>query len=270
MARDDDLLELAVDRRDALRALATEPKHRRELQSALSVSKTTCHRIVRTFDERGLVRRTDDGYALTLFGRVVAEYTGRLADEMRTANQLRPLLDLFDPADSAADPDVFADPTVEWAVEASDTYAIDRGLERVRDTELLRVLDWTPVPDLYHERILTHLAENGARVESIYPRAEVAARLERFPELHDDLLEAGARPRYWVYEDVPDWGLSIYDDDLVELRAYEPQSGGYVLDAVSESDAALAWALDVFAAYRDRARPLTDIEGLPDWGDYTW
>lgn len=270
MEFDDDLLEVAVHRMDALETLATEPRHRRELQEELSVSKTTCHRIVRTFDEWGLVRRTDEGYALTLLGRVVADRTVSFADNVASATRLQPLFELFESTDRELDDSVFVDDRVEWTVEQTGTFSADRGVERVRDTELLRVLDWTPVPDLYHEKILRILAENQAKVESIYPKSEVKDRLERFPDLHDELLDAGARPRYWIYDDVPPWGMSIYDDSLVELRAYEQQSGAYLLDAVADAPEAVEWALDIFGEYRDRARSLPDVEGLPDWGDYTW
>ncbi|MFB6352673.1 MAG: helix-turn-helix transcriptional regulator [Halobacteriales archaeon] len=270
MEFDAELLELAVDRRGALEALAAEPHHRRELQEALSVSKTTCHRIVRAFDEWDLVRRTDDGYALSLYGRIVADRVEAFADDVESATRMQSLLELLESSDAPFDDRAFVDGVSDWTVGHLETFSIDEGLERVEDTELLRVLDWTPVPDLYHEKILRRLAENEARVESIYPKAEIQDRLERFPDLHDELLEAGARPRYWVYEDVPPWGLSIYDDALAELRAYEPQSGAYLLEATSDAPAAVEWALDVFDEYRDRARALPDVDGLPDWGDYTW
>lgn len=267
---DDELLELAVHRKAALVTLAKEPRHRRELQDALSVSKTTCHRIVRAFDDQGLIRRTDDGYELTLYGRVIADQTSGFAEGVESATRLEPLLDVVESSDGPFDDDIFVNNVEAWDVGQNESFSIDEGVERVRETELLRVLDWTPVPDLYHEKILRILAENEARVESIYPESEVRDRLERFPDLHDELLEAGARPRYWVYDDVPKWGMSIYDDSLVEVRGYEPQSGAYLLEATSESEEAVEWGLEVFGAYRERAQQLPNVEGLPDWGDYKW
>lgn len=270
MAFDADLLELAVAREDALAALSEGPHRRRELQERLGVSKTTAHRILRSFEERGLTRRTGDGHELTLFGEVVADWTARFAAGVEQAARLRRLLDLFEATEAPSAGKVFRDPEVDWDVAESESYSIDRGVERVRGVDVLRVLDWTPVPDLYHEKILEILADESARVESIYPKSEVEDRLERFPDRHDDLLEAGARPRYWVYEDVPPWRMSIYDDELVELRAYDQQSGAYLLDATSDHPDAVDWALDVFAEYRDRAAPVTAFDDLPDWGDYFW
>lgn len=270
MEFDDELLELAVTRKDALGVLSEEPRHRRALQEELEVSKTTCHRILRSFKERGLVRRTDAGYELTLFGRIIAEQAARFEEHVERATRLQQLLELFEDSDEEFEYGLFSDADVNWTVETNQSFSIDRGVERVEDADVLRVLDWTPVPDLYHEKILRILAENAARVESIYPKSEVKDRLRRFPDLHDELLEKGAKPRYWVYENVPPWGMSIYDDSLVELRAYEQQSGAYILDATTDTPEAVDWALDIFAEYRGRAAPLTEVDDLPDWGDYSW
>lgn len=266
----DDLLETAVDRRSVLAALADEPHHRRELQERLDLSKTTCHRIVRSFDEKGLVRRTDGGYELTLLGRTVAERVAEFEGDLRTAYRVRPLLDLFESSETAFDPELFADADVNWVVERDESFTIDRGVELVEDRDVVRVLDWTPVPKLYVEKIFRILAENGTDVESVYPKAEVRTRLETFPDLHEELAESAARPRYWVYDDVPPWGMTIYDDSLVQLRAYDQQSGAYVLDATTDDPGAVDRAMDVFSEYRDRADPLTEVADLPDWGDYSW
>lgn len=270
MGSDNELLEIAVDRKEALSVLADGPRHREALQEEIGVSKTTCHRIIRAFDEQGLIRRTDDGYALTLFGQLVAQQAARFDDRLDTATRLRPLLDEFESWDEEFDPEIFTREDIEWEIHADESFSIDRGVERIRGTRLLRVLDWNSVPDLYYETILEMLASNEAKVESVYPASEVRRRLERFPDLHDELIESGASPRYWIYEDVPTWGMSIYDDSLVELRAYEPQSGGHIIDAVTESPVAVDWACDVFADYRERAKPVTAVDGLADWGDYTW
>lgn len=270
MGCEEDLLETAVRRKSALATLAEEPHHRRELQAELDVSKTTCHRIIRTFDEQNLVRRTESGYGLSLLGRILAEEVTRFGENVGTACRLNPLLELFESSSEAFEYRVFVDADVTWEVERDRSTTIDRGVELVKGCEVIRVLDWTPVPELYLEEIFGIIAEEGIDVESIYPTAEVETRLERFPELHEQLVESDARPRYWVSDDVPPWGLTIYDDSLVQLRAYEPDTGAYVLDATADDPEAVEWALDVFSTYRDRARPLTGIDDLPDWGDYSW
>lgn len=270
MEFDEDFLKTAVNRRPVLAALAERPHHRRELQKRFDLSKTTCHRIIRSFDEQDLVQRTESGYDLTLLGRIVAEQVTQFEGNLKTAYRLQPLLELFEVSDDEFEYSVFADADVNWTVERDQSFTIDRGVELVKNSDILRVLDWTPVPELYIEKIFHIIADNEMKVESIYPKAEVETRLETFPELHEELIEAGANPRYWVYEDVPPWGMTIYGDSLVQLRAYEQQSGAYILDATADTPSAVDWAMNIFAKYRDRATPLTEIDDLPDWGDYSW
>lgn len=266
---DESVLETALDRNDVLSALAAEPHHRQELQDAFALSKTTCHRIIRSFDEKGLIRRTEAGYELTLLGLIVENQVSEFEAIVETGYRLAPLLELFETADEEFDWSVFTGSDVRWSVEQNQAL-IDSGVQRVQNAKRLRALDWTPVPDLYIERIFRIMMENGIRSEAIYPKDEVKTRLESFPDLHDELLERGEGHRYWVCEDVPPWGMTIYDDSLVELRAYERETGAYILDAISEDTAAVEWAEGVYSEYRDRAAPLTAVENLPDWGDYSW
>jgi predicted transcriptional regulator len=86
------LLAIAVERRGALAALAREPHHREELEAELDVSKTTCHRIIRTFDDRGLLGRTDSGYVLTPLGELLSDLVGEFESSARLAYRLEPLV----------------------------------------------------------------------------------------------------------------------------------------------------------------------------------
>ena len=266
---DDDVLETAITRKGVLSALAAEPHYRRELQEEFDISKTTCHRIIRSFDEKGFVRRTDTGYEVTFLGRLVAEQISQFEETVETAYQLLPLLELCESADDEIDDSVFTDGDVSWEVERAQP-SLDKGVERVRNADVLRVIDWTPVPDLYIERIFEIMIENGTKSEAVYPADEIQTRIECFPDLHDELLEEGAGHRYWVNEDVPPWGITIYDDSLVELRAYEQETGAYILEASSDDTKAVEWAVNLFTEYRSRATPLTNVSDLPDWGDYSW
>lgn len=266
---DDEILETALRRKPALRALAEAPRDRRDLQTALDVSKTTCHRIVRSLEDHSLVTRGDDGYATTLLGDVVVGELDRFEETVETAYRLEPLLEQLSASDVDVDPRVLRDASVSWEVEG-DGVSLDRGVERVREADLLRVMDWTPVPDLYLERIYRLMAEEGTRSEAIYPREEVASRLDRFPDLHDELVAEDGGHRYWVCQAVPTWGMSIYDDELLELRAYEPDTGAHALEASTGDPAAVEWAADVFERYREQSVPTTEVDDLPDWGDYSW
>lgn len=264
---DDDLLETAVNRKEVLRALRDAPHHRRELQRTLDISKTTCHRIVRRFDEEGLVTRTEEGYALTELGQIVADQVIEFEETVETAFRMDPLLQLFQAEDTPFDGALITDDAVEWSVDRDSSLGLDRGMNRVRETDTLRVMDWTPVPELYLEKIFEIIAEQNIRAESIYPASRIRSRFEKFPDLHRKLRESDSEKAYWVYEDVPTWGMSIYDETLVELRAVEPDTGAPIVEASSHDQPAIEWALGVWEEYKRKADSLGEREDLPNWTD---
>lgn len=264
---DENLLETAVDRKEVLRALRDAPYHRRELQRTLDISKTTCHRIIRTFDEEGLVNRTDEGYALTELGHILAEEVLKFEQTVETAYLMDPLLQLFEADGTPFDRSLITDDSVEWTVDRDSSMGLDRGMSRVRETDTLRVMDWTPVPELYIEKIFDIIIEQDIRAESIYPASRVQHRLEKFPDIHADLRDAGSQKEYWIHEDVPTWGMSIYEESLVELRAVEPDTGAMILEASSRDQPAIDWALNIWKGYRREATRMDDFDDLPDWDD---
>lgn len=260
----EDLLETAVRRKAVLQRLHEGPAHRRDLQTELDLSKTTCHRIIRTFDDEGFIRRSESGYELTRLGEVVATAVDHFEDTVETAYLMRPLLEQLETAGTEFPTSLLTDPDVEWVIERDSSLGLDRGMQRVRETETLRVMDWTPVPELYLEKIYGIIAEEGINAESIYPAERMKHRLETFPELQAAMEDSDAERQHWIYEDVPPWGMSIYDESLVELRAYEPETGAYILEAATEHPSVVEWAHSIFADYRNRADPLEEREDLPD------
>lgn len=260
----EELLETAVKRKGVLKRLQESPAHRQDLQTDLEISKTTCHRIIRTFDEEGFIRRTDAGYELTRLGQVVATAVDQFEEGVKTAYLMRPLLEQFQHAETEFDTSLLTNPDVEWVIARDSSLGLDRGVERVKQTETLRVMDWTPVPELYLERIYRIIAEEGIDAESIYPAERLREGLERFPDLQAAMEESNAEVQRWVYEDVPQWGISIYDESLLELRAYEPETGAYILEAATEHPAVVEWGHNIFEKYRERAEALETRDDLPE------
>ena len=261
---DDDLLETAVVRKPVLEALATAPRHRRELQAELGLSKTTCHRIVRTFDDEGLLRRTDEGYELTPFGRAVAEQVDRFDSTVRTAFELRPLLAAFESADVTFDVDLFADATVTKP-EPGDPYPfVDRSMELFRNSETIRVIDRTQfIPPLYVEKALENAIETGMRGEFVVPKSIALEDMTELADLQRRVAEGEATGKWFVYEDAP-FGMALYDD-RVDLRAYDPETETPALLVDTDDPDALEWAEDVYERYREKAEPAASFAEFPDW-----
>lgn len=262
---DEELLETAVKRKGVLRALRDAPHHRRDIQRTLDISKTTCHRIVRTFDEEGLVSRTDAGYDLTEFGQIVADEVLTFEETVETAFLMEPLLELFEADGTPFDRSLITNDGVDWSVDQDSSLGLDRGMRRIRGTETLRVMDWTPVPELYIEQIFEIIADHDIRAESVYPASRIRSRFEKFPALHAELHASDSEKEYWVYEDVPTWGMSIYDESLVELRAVDPDTGAPIIEASSRDRPAIEWGLSIWQEYKRKADRLGERDDLPNW-----
>lgn len=76
-----------------------------------------------------------------------ATEVGRFAESVETAYRLDPLLELLDTSDDEFDHTLVTDADGSWEVER-DRVSLDSGVERVRNADRLRVLDWmlTPSP----------------------------------------------------------------------------------------------------------------------------
>lgn len=266
MAVDDDILELAVKRKPVLAVLADRAHHRQELEERLDISKATCHRIVRSFDEHGLLRRTDRGYELTELGHVVADQVGAFERNIHTAYDLEPLLEAFESAPVDFDVEVFTDSNVVRPEPDDPSPPIHRYLELFRDARSVRTIARTSfLPPLYLEEIFESAFDpdkKGGIV--IYPKSVVSNRYETYPDWHRNVADAGIPLRYRVYDTSP-FGMTIFDDDHVGLRAYDEDTGTLVLFADTDDPAAIAWAERVFEYYYEESEPLSAFDEFPDW-----
>ena len=221
---DEEVLEIAVARKPVLSALADAAHHRQELQDELGLSKTTCHRIVRTFDEKGLLDRTDSGYELTSLGEVVHERVERFGSTVRTAYRLQPLVDALDTTNVAFDVELFEDATVTEPEPGNPYPFVDRTMELFRESDTIRVVDSSQlIPPLYVEKAIEIAIETGMRGEFVVTEEIALANVHEFPDLQREVAESDATGRYLVYDDVP-FGMALYDDHL-DLRVYDDDTG---------------------------------------------
>lgn len=262
----DEVLETALARSDVLASLAAAPRHRAELQAEHDLSKTTAHRIVRSFDDQGLLRRTDDGYALTPLGRTVAAAVERFDDTVRTACRLAPLLDAFADAPVELPVEHFADARVTRPRPDAPSSPVEQSCELYfrTDSDTIRILDRVRfVPPVFLEQVYEAGVENELTAEAVLPADLVAGYVEACPDLHRDLPDLPVELGYRVHEDVP-VGLSLYDEH-VELRAYDDETGVPVCMVDTDDPDAVAWAESVYEHYREAARPAAAVDDLPDW-----
>lgn len=268
-AFDEGVLTTAVERKPVLAALAREPHHRKELQETLDLSKTTCHRIVRTFDERGLLRRTDRGYELTQLGEILYEQVEEFDSAVRAAYRLQPLIARYDAADVEFTFELFRDARVTRPEPGNPYPFADRTLELFRKSETLRVIDCNPlVPPMYVEKMLELALESGMQGEFIVTEEIARGNMQQFPDLQRRVAESDETTgKYLVYGDIP-FGMTLYDDHL-DVRVYDDDTGTPMLYADTGDPAALEWAEAVFEEYYEKARPATELDDFPEWAPDT-
>ena len=262
---DDEVVETVIRRREILGALAERPHHRRELQEAFDVSKTTCHRIVRSLEEKDLLRRTDEGYELGALGTTISRQVEEFERNVRTAYRLHPLLEAFESTEVEFDVDLFDDATITRPRPEDPSPPVNRYLELLRDAETVRTLDRSSfIPPLYVEEIFEEAVEKAGGGIAIYPLSVVETRYTEYADIHRQVAEAGLPIRYRVHDNVP-FGMTVYDEDRVGMRAYDDETGALRLFADTDDPDAVDWALDVFDRYYDASDPPSAFDELPDW-----
>jgi hypothetical protein len=264
-AFDEEILETAVARRPVLSALADGPRHRRELQADLDVSKTTCHRIVSTFDEYGLLRRTDDGYELTAKGKLLETYVDEYYRYVRTTLLLEPLVTAFEGSDAEFDVELFADARITRPDPDDPTLPLNSEFELFRDADRFSIVDGNQhVPMLYLEQLFEIGIEKGMTGEHVAPKSVVEKRVTGFPDVHKRHSEVEGKLKYRLCDDVP-FGIALYDGEHVVVRAYDDDTGSIAVMADTGDPEAVAWAEDVLNRYREKAEPPLAFDDLPDW-----
>ncbi|WP_049925640.1 transcriptional regulator FilR1 domain-containing protein [Halopiger goleimassiliensis] len=262
---EEEILLTAVERRDALALLADGPYHRREIQAELELSKTTCHRIVRTFDDYGLLERTDDGYKLTATGELLASAVDDYVRDVRTTFECGPFVAAFAETDVTFDVDAFRDARITRPEPNDPTLPLDREFDVFREADHFTLVDGNQhVPELYLEQVIEIGLEHGKEAEHIAPLPIVEKRLTQFPEVHKRHSEVDATLQYRICPDVP-FGLVLYEDEHVVVRTYDEVTGSIELMADTDADDAVAWARDVIQHYREKADPPSAYDDLPDW-----
>ncbi|WP_255194853.1 helix-turn-helix transcriptional regulator [Halorarius litoreus] len=235
------------NRRPLVEALADGPRSKADLEARLGVARSTVYKGLRELETVGVVRVTDEGYALTQFGRLAR----RKHDDYRaTVERLCAVRSVL----SAVPADVHLPLSfIERSqVVMPERHAPERPLttfEAVAD-EADRLWTLSPVaiprfmPDIHED------VECGDRdIEIVVEPAALDALMAGY-DAFDAAVEAGLR----VYESpgsLP-FGLTLFDDEAVSLAAYASDGSlrGLLLCTCPD---AMDWAEGVYERHRAAA-----------------
>jgi len=247
----DDVLTVAVQRSDALAAFGDGPIRRADLEDAVSVSRTTAHRIIHALEEHGLIAPTPDGYERTPLGDAVADAVRDADDAIRGALSVEPLLRAIRETPFEVDAALFADATVTTP-EPGDPYApVRRFADLVEGASRLRGFDTTTLAPTYvdalRERIL-----GGMETSVVY----LPAVAERMADSYPDTVAAAVASGHlhlFVRDSLP-FALALVDG-RVGLGAYDDDTGMLARFVDTDDADAVAWGERLYEHYRADATP---------------
>ncbi|WIV65861.1 helix-turn-helix transcriptional regulator [Natrialbaceae archaeon AArc-T1-2] len=255
-----EFLARSTNRVEVLAALADQPRTRRDLESVTGASQPTLGRILRDFEDRRWVERTDEGYTATATGRLVAEGIVDLRETVETELKLRDVIEWLPTAEMDVDLRRFRDATITVPTETRPSAPVGRSLELVRDADCVR-----SVSHAFNDRSLDLLrrrtTEGEATFEGVFAASAIEAVTDdavlcrRFRELVDS---ENATIR--VYDGAVPLAVTIADD-VVSLLVRDDD--GVLQAAVDTDDEAVReWARETHERYWTDSRPLevADLE----------
>lgn len=248
------VLEDISRRTDLIDQLAEGVADKRELTGQLDVSRATVDRAVRELESAGLIERVEEGYALTLFGRLAYEEFRRLIERLASLHQARDLLEHL-PSEFEIDPGVFAGATVIPSDQPMPHEPIRRLETLVGESDC--VVGYSPVvfPEyvsLFHREI----TEGGLAAELFVDEALIEGLWANYA---DQLREAVETEGFTLYQlpaaHSPPIGIALLDDATVWIGIYD--DGNLQGMIVADSARAREWARERFERYRDQAQELS-------------
>lgn len=249
---DRDLLLEVVRRSPVLVVLREGPTDRRGVEDRLGISKSASNRNLRSLEERGMVHRTDGEYALTDFGRAIADAVASFEFEVETTVRLEPIFGSVSDVDPPCPLDALDDATVTSATEGDPFGPLARFVDLVRETDTLSMMDSYAIAPTYIDEIYGRVLD-GMETRVI-ERPEVAADvMEHYPRKCVRLC-ASEYLTMGLDEDLP-FGLAILDD-RIGIGVRDPETGRPRAFVDTDSPEAREWARAVFEARWADAAPL--------------
>lgn len=241
-----------------LEALTTGPRDRRELEDQLGISRTTSYRFTRSFEERGVVERSDGRYVLTAAGEEVAAAAATFVLRCRTALRLGPVLDAVGETTPAFDLEAFADATVTTTEQGDAHSPVNRCIRLLQGTGSLRAVDMNSIAPVYLGDVQRRIVD-GMATETIMMPEVVAGILAEYPDKCIEACESG-NLRSYLHGDLS-YGLVVLDDRVcIGVRGEDSRTLRMFVD--TDSPGARRWAEAVFESYRTDA---VEMVGFTPW-----
>ncbi|WP_251343335.1 helix-turn-helix transcriptional regulator [Haloplanus halophilus] len=249
-----EFLALSPNRVAVLRRLADERHTRTDLAVATGASQATLGRILRDFEERSWIRRSDGGYVATATGELVADGFLDLLEIVEIEGDLRPIVRYL-PTDALGfDLRRFEDATITVPSGTKPNAPVTRVLEFLRTAEDVRVFSHA-----FNEGSLTVIEERVSDGEMTFEGVFSRSALDAVAD------DAGLRRRLDSLLGAPDATVRVRDgeiplavtvaDDVVHMLLRD--ANGVLQASVDTDDPTVrAWATETFDDYWEAADPV--------------
>ena len=236
-----------------LKRLVDGSRHHDELVDQVDASRVTIARILRELEAHEWITHSGRKYTITPLGEWVYDEFTRLVDQMETEHRLREAMQWF-PADLLTfDIRCLRDAELILVDETDVTALLRRIVEFHRSGDHIRGIARESSPGaIENQWELT--VQGGTRVELVLTPAILDTIRDHRPSarrFHEMLTQETAQ--YFVYEDIP---ISVgIVDGAVGINLTDEQ--GTLKGGVKTANETVhAWAVELFEACRDQARPV--------------
>ncbi|MEM4781825.1 MAG: MarR family transcriptional regulator, partial [Halalkalicoccus sp.] len=207
------------------------------------------------FERRNWIRKTGYRYEATQPGSYVAAAMTELIERVETERKLRDVWHWLPDDVSDLRIELFADAVVTVA-SATDPYCpVNRFVALLETTDRFQLLGsdlalLEPCRELFCRRIV----DDGMEAEIIDPPYVSEYVLSTYPEHCSKTLGSG-NLAVWVHEELPTYGLGLFDD-RVSIAGYDSDSGTIRVLIDTDAPEVREWAESTYESYRRAARPL--------------
>ncbi|MEF8757726.1 MAG: hypothetical protein V5A33_05780 [Halobacteriales archaeon] len=249
-----ELLDVVNRRSELLHAVGSGPTRKRDLESALAVSRSTIDRGIRELADRHLVERIEGGYRRTLAGDVALrnyDLFRRRTDGLERGAALLGEL----PPDAGLDPAFTAGMEVVESERTSPHRPIEKLYDYVEEATRVRGIS-TAIHPQQIETYRRGINERGMRAEIVL----TDDALDRLLSEYADALEGGLDHNRVAFHrtdaEVP-YSLTVADLDGDQIAAILVfGAGGTEGVLINDSPAAVEWAERRFETACERAELL--------------
>ncbi|WP_338727237.1 helix-turn-helix domain-containing protein [Haladaptatus sp. DJG-WS-42] len=238
-------------RRGIVSCLRAEPHDTRDLVDALGASRSTVYRGTRELEALRLIEQVDGSYALTTFGRAVAESYFSFSDDLETLCDLQPSLSAL-PREVDIPTHVLAGAAVVHATAHDPDRPVTAFERVVRNAD--RLIGFSPIPrsryiDLFSDELLA-----GTLDADLVTTSEVVEyMLSEYDALLTDVF-AVENFRFFATTDPLLLELMVVEAprEFLTVSLYDEQKHMRAF-LTNDDSAAVSWGRAQFERYRENA-----------------